>query len=57
MRKTLQPKPNIILILADDQGWQDLGCFGHPYLKTPNLDKLAQQGKALHQFYGHLEKS
>lgn len=51
MQKTLQPKPNIILILADDQGWQDLGCFGHPYLKTPNLDKLAQQGKALHQFY------
>ena len=37
-------KPNIIFIYADDWGWGDLGCHGHPWLKTPNLDKLASQG-------------
>jgi len=36
--------PNIILILADDLGAGDLGCTGHPYAKTPNIDKLASEG-------------
>jgi arylsulfatase A-like enzyme len=38
------PKPNIILILADDLGWRDLGCFGSDFYETPNLDRLAREG-------------
>jgi arylsulfatase A-like enzyme len=47
-----EPKrPNFIFILADDLGWSDLGCYGHPQLKTPNLDRLAKQGTLFTQFY------
>lgn len=44
-------KPNFIFILADDMGWGDLSCYGHPELRTPNLDRLAGQGKLFTQFY------
>ena len=44
-------KPNVIFILTDDQGWGDAHFAGHPYLKTPNLDKFASQGTWLRQFY------
>ena len=44
-------RPNIIFVFADDWGWGDLGCYGHPYLKTPNLDRLASQGTLFTQFY------
>ncbi len=44
-------RPNIIFILTDDQGWQDLGSFGHPYLKTPHLDRLATEGASFTNFY------
>lgn len=44
-------KPNIIFILADDLGWGDLRCYGHPYAQTPNLDKLASEGTRFTQFY------
>lgn len=44
-------KPNIIFILADDLGWGDLGCYGHPYAKTPNLDKLAAEGTRFTRFH------
>lgn len=43
-------KPNIILIMADDMGFSDLGCFGSE-IPTPNLDKLAQKGVRFSQFY------
>ncbi len=44
-------KPNIIFILTDDLGWGDLGCYGHPHIKTPYLDRLAKQGALFTQFY------
>ena len=43
-------KPNIILVLTDDQGYGDLGCHGHPFLKTPNLDKLYAQSTRFTDF-------
>lgn len=46
-----EARPNIILIFTDDQGYQDLGCFGSTTLKTPNLDQLAAQGVRLTSFY------
>jgi N-acetylgalactosamine-6-sulfatase len=44
-------KPNVIFILTDDQGWGDAKFAGHPYVKTPNLDRLAKEGTWLRQFY------
>jgi arylsulfatase A-like enzyme len=44
-------KPNILFILADDLGWGDLGCYGHPFIKTPHLSRLAKQGTLFTQFY------
>lgn len=37
-------KPNIIFILVDDQRWDHLSCMGHPFLETPNMDRLAREG-------------
>lgn len=37
-------RPNFIQILADDQGWGDLGSFGHPFIQTPHIDQLAAEG-------------
>lgn len=45
-------KPNIILILADDMGFSDIGCFGSE-VATPNLDKLASRGIRINQFYNN----
>lgn len=44
-------RPNVIFIFADDLGWGDLGCYGHPRLKTPALDQLASEGKLFTHFY------
>ena len=49
--QTVAEKPNIILIMADDQGWGDTGYNGHPFLKTPNLDKMAKNSLRLDRFY------
>ncbi len=42
--------PNIVFIFADDWGWGDLSSHGHPWLKTPHLDRLAREGTDFHQF-------
>ncbi|MEM7313263.1 MAG: sulfatase-like hydrolase/transferase, partial [Planctomycetota bacterium] len=44
-------KPNFIVFLTDDQGWGDLGCYGHPRIKSPNLDRFATEGMRLTQCY------
>jgi arylsulfatase A-like enzyme len=43
-------RPNIVFIFADDWGWGDLSCHGHPYVKTPNIDRLAKEGTDFHRF-------
>lgn len=47
------PQPNILLIVADDLGWADLGCYGAADIATPTLDRLAQQGVRFTQFYAN----
>ena len=44
-------QPNIVFILADDLGYGDLACYGHPYAQTPQLDKRASEGTRFHRFY------
>ena len=44
-------KPNIILIMTDDQGWAQTGYYDHPVLKTPNLDAMAENGLRFDRFY------
>jgi arylsulfatase A-like enzyme len=44
-------RPNILLIVSDDQGYHDLGCYGSDEIKTPNLDRLAKDGVKLTDFY------
>ena len=45
------PLPNIVILFADDLGYGDLGSYGHPYIRTPNLDRLAAQGQRWTDFY------
>ena len=44
-------KPNFVVIFTDDQGYQDVGCFGSPNIKTPNLDTMASEGMKFTDFY------
>ena len=46
-----QKKPNVILIMTDDQGYGDLACHGNPWIKTPEMDKLYQQSVRLTDFH------
>ena len=41
---TMAAEPNVVIFIADDQGMGDLSCYGHPTLKTPQIDRLAQEG-------------
>jgi arylsulfatase len=50
-QSTPPSKPNFIIIFTDDQGYQDLGCFGSPDIRTPNIDQLAKEGMRLTNFY------
>jgi len=47
----LAAKPNIILVMTDDQGYGDLACHGHPFIMTPNLDKLYAQSTRFTDFH------
>src|SRR3954454_17643145 len=49
-QKATRP-PNIVIILADDLGYGDLGCYGHPTIRTPHLDRMAAEGMRFTQFY------
>src|SRR6185369_7967212 len=42
--QTNGPRPNVVFILIDDLRWDELGCAGHPYIQTPNIDRLAKEG-------------
>ncbi|MBM4045965.1 MAG: N-acetylgalactosamine 6-sulfate sulfatase, partial [Planctomycetes bacterium] len=44
-------KPNVVLCMADDQGWGDMAYNGHPVLKTPNFDAMAAAGVRFDRFY------
>ena len=44
-------QPNVVLIMADDLGYQDLGCYGHPVIRTPVLDGMAKAGIRLTDFH------
>ncbi len=45
------PRPNVVLILADDLGWADLPCYGNRFHETPSLDRLAREGMRFTQWY------
>ncbi|HEC03597.1 MAG TPA: twin-arginine translocation signal domain-containing protein, partial [Phycisphaerales bacterium] len=48
---TRDSKPNIVLCMADDQGWGDMAYYDHPALKTPNFDAMAAEALRFDRFY------
>jgi arylsulfatase A-like enzyme len=50
IKEVVDDRPNILFIFADDWGWGDLSAHGHPYIKTPNIDRLVTEGTDFHRF-------
>ncbi len=50
-RGSAKRKPNFVIVFCDDLGYGDLACFGHPSIKTPNLDRMAAEGQKWTSFY------
>src|ERR1043166_5663702 len=48
---TTRRRPNFIIILTDDQGYGDLGCYGSPEIRTPHIDRMAREGVRFTDFY------
>lgn len=44
-------RPNIVIFIADDLGWEELGAYGNPVVKTPNIDRLASEGTRFNNFF------
>lgn len=51
----LTEAPNVVIIYADDLGYGDLGCYGHPTIQTPHLDRMAAEGMRFTEFYSAAE--
>ena len=49
--KSTREHPNVVIIFTDDQGYQDVGCYGSPDIRTPHIDQLAQEGMRFTDFY------
>ena len=50
-KKSIPSKPNFVIIFADDMGYGDIGVYGNPTIKTPNLDRMAYEGQKWTNFY------
>ncbi len=50
-KKETERPPNVVIVFTDDQGYQDLSCFGSPNIYTPNLDQMAKEGIRLTSYY------
>src|SRR3954468_12878905 len=51
LQATEQPRPNILIVLVDDAGYGDFSCHGHPFLKTPNIDRLHDESVRFTDFH------
>ncbi|MCL4691661.1 MAG: sulfatase-like hydrolase/transferase, partial [Candidatus Hydrogenedentes bacterium] len=49
--KSVKRRPNFVIVLCDDLGYGDLGCYGHPTIETPRLDRFAEEGLRLTDCY------